>query len=767
MTTRAKRLLSLVLIFALVLTLTITGKLPINFHKDSPANLTEEVQAASVTDKYGLAKTVEDGVILHCWNWSFQTIINELPNIANAGFTSIQTSPIQMNKDGASGVYNNGDWWKFYQPINFKIGNALGTRDQFKRMCDEAHKYGIKVIVDVVANHLANNTTGANTKAERCYQISSEIRDNEDFWHHDNYSGPSDSDRYQMTHAPVGMPDLNTSNSQLQDMIIAFLNDAQDCGADGFRFDAAKHIETPDDYGFSSNFWSKVSSRTHAKNSNVFLYGEILNTAGPGNYNDVKKYTKYLRVTNNLYGHTVQDSVKDWKASYVTNLHGYNKNGADIFGKDGNEWVLWNESHDTFAGNYQDKTDWLSEEQMTYAWCAVAARYPVALYYARPSGGSDWAKKSMGSHTSTYRDSRIAGMNRFHNFFAGQSEYASNYKNMLVVERGTTGVAIINYDRSSADVTIKMNRMKDGTYKDQISGNTFTVSGGYLKGKLGSKGVAAIYNTDDPVIVISSDSKAYIQKPSGWSSTIYCYVYGSDGYSTTQNAAWPGVKMSYDSNTGYYSYNIPSDIKNPKVMFTDGSRQYPGANQPGLSISGSMIYNKDNNGKWEKYSTVSTGTVKVKYVDESGNTVASEKTLTGAVGSSYTTSAADVSGYDLKSTPSNANGKYTEQTITVKYVYAKKSDSSRKAWIKKPSGWGSTMYCYVYGSSNKQNASWPGVKMTYDSSTGYYYYKVPSDIQNAKVIFTDGSRQVPGAMQPGFDFTSNSMIYNNGSWYNY
>ena len=67
---------------------------------------------------------------------------------------------------------------------------------------------------------------------------------------------------------------------------------------------------------------------------------------------------------------------------------------------------------------------------------------------------------------------------------------------------------------------------------------------------------------------------------------------------------------------------------------------------------------------------VSKGTVKVKYVDEAGNEIATSKTLTGDVGSSYTTSAATVSGYTLKETPSNATGKYTSGTITVTYVYS-------------------------------------------------------------------------------------------------
>lgn len=65
---------------------------------------------------YGLASKVEDGNILHCFNWTLNDIKNELPNIAAAGFTSVQTSPLQPHN--ASGA-----WYWLYQPTDSTIGN--------------------------------------------------------------------------------------------------------------------------------------------------------------------------------------------------------------------------------------------------------------------------------------------------------------------------------------------------------------------------------------------------------------------------------------------------------------------------------------------------------------------------------------------------------------------------------------------------------------------------------------------------------------------
>ena len=118
-----------------------------------------QAEIAENAEKYGLTENIEDGAILHCWCWSFDTIKENMADIAAAGFTSIQTSPANecndthpnmklMGSDTVNGT--DGCWWWHYQPTDWKIGNyQLGTRDDFEAMCDEADKYGIKVIVDV------------------------------------------------------------------------------------------------------------------------------------------------------------------------------------------------------------------------------------------------------------------------------------------------------------------------------------------------------------------------------------------------------------------------------------------------------------------------------------------------------------------------------------------------------------------------------------------------------------------------------------------
>lgn len=65
------------------------------------------------------------------------------------------------------------------------------------------------------------------------------------------------------------------------------------------------------------------------------------------------------------------------------------------------------------------------------------------------------------------------------------------------------------------------------------------------------------------------------------------------------------------------------------------------------------------------------GTVLVHFVDENGNTIAQDETLTGNIGEQYKSEAKTIDGYIFKKVQGNATGKFTEQQQEVTYVYAK------------------------------------------------------------------------------------------------
>lgn len=506
-------------------------------------SVNSNTEAVSAED-YGLADNVQEGVILHCWNWSYNNIKKYLPQIAQAGYTAVQTSPVTQPKDyywegvgyGNVGIPDgtggaDGNWWKSYQPVTESICDNgytwYGTKAEFKSMCDEAEKYGIKVIVDIVANHMGNiKGYKIGSVEEVMGDISPQVGQfwnpdmltDSSYWHISTSWTHSSDGRFDVTQGNMGMPDLNTGDSKVQNMILNLLKECIDNGADGFRFDAAKHIETPaDDSDFASNFWDVVldgatSYAQKTKNFTPYYYGEVLNRIDSNaaeNY-----YLSKMSVTDNSTSDNIRNSLKYGQVGGASNpgYCGY------AHGK-GNRVVLWAESHDTYMGGGSSYD--CNDSTINKAWAIVASRKDsTGLYFARPfysyerldddqngyearKDPAQMAKEirqtQMGEvGTLTWMDTCVAEVNRFRNHFIGQSESLGSTGDTIFYNvRGNSGVVLVS-SKGACDVSLNLGgKMKDGTYKDQVTGNVFTVSGGTIKGSItNSDGIAVIYNAD-------------------------------------------------------------------------------------------------------------------------------------------------------------------------------------------------------------------------------------------------------------------------------
>lgn len=168
------------------------------------------------------------------FQWGLGSIIPMIPTVKEQGFDAIQISPIQGTKD--SGM----EWWKLYQPTNFKIGNTqIGIREQLRELCAVANQYGIKIIVDVVLRHVAGDPQNPLAPHKDVdpellpYLCKEQIPCN-------NYE-----DRWQCTHRCTGMPMFDYNNPNYRIKVIDFLNELLDCGVWGFRLDQLKHYALP------------------------------------------------------------------------------------------------------------------------------------------------------------------------------------------------------------------------------------------------------------------------------------------------------------------------------------------------------------------------------------------------------------------------------------------------------------------------------------------------------------------------------------------
>lgn len=500
---KAKKIASLVVASAL-LTSSFAAITSVN-----AAEVDSSAQTASADST--LRDKVGDGVMLHAFNWSYNTIKENLPAIAAAGYTTVQTSPVQQPKDYSTSGDVTGQWWKLYQPISFHIAEQswLGTKDDLKSLCDEADKYGIKIICDIVSNHIANaDETRPDSVSNQVKKYEPEFYKKRRTYTRTYKGDANDSSVQAVVQGHVSKcPDLVTNDTAVQTYIINLLKECIDCGVDGFRFDAAKHIETEDDGEYASDYWKNITTSassyyTQKTGDDLYIYGEILNNCGADR--SYSSYTKYINVTDNRTGDAVLYNVTRGKASTATNAK--YKSGVAA-----SNAVLWAESHDTYEGNsgssgFSNTAD-VSDENVVKAWAIVASRKDsTALFFARPGT----ALMGGVSTDTTYKSTAVSEINKFHNLFVGQSEKLGSSGDIAYVARGTSGIVLSNCKGTNASVSISGTGLADGKYTDTVSGAEFTVANGVLTGSIGKTGVAVVYNgTTTPKAINSVESGSF------------------------------------------------------------------------------------------------------------------------------------------------------------------------------------------------------------------------------------------------------------------
>ena len=519
-----------------------------------------------------LQDKIEDGVILQTLCWSYSEIEKNIPAIAAAGYTTVQTSPVQQPKDMNASTNVSGQWWKLYQPVSLGVAKEswVGTTKELKSLCTTAHKYGVKIVCDVVTNHL-----GADSE-NGFQQLAAEVKTYEPtLWNgngyvkgnpyfHQNLSTCDDSSAQKVTqYISSACPDLNSGNTTVQNKVISLLKECVDCGVDGFRFDAAKHIETPADSGISpNNYWTNIINATNknAGSKQIFYYGEVLNTAGGGR--SISGYTnlnngKY-RVTENTGSNAVRNAVVSGNASSAANLS-YSLTGGATHA------VVWAESHDTYLNTEAGNTTNISDENILKTWALVASRKDATpLFFARTNG-----MKMGGSSTNTsYKSVAAAEVNKFHNNFVGQSEKSGASGNFAYVARGGKGIVIVNVKGTSASASVSGTGLADGTYKDMITGAEFKVSGGTVSGKIGSTGIAVVVQGDTtPTAWADQESKQFSSETITVGLSLNNATSGTyqlEDYTPVKFTGSPKIKIGSD-----YKYG---DTINLTLTATDGKQ---------------------------------------------------------------------------------------------------------------------------------------------------------------------------------------------------
>ena len=784
--------------------------------RDSYADTIGNPTFEAARQKYGLPKDMKDGATLHAFEWSFKTIMENIPDIAKAGYTSIQTEPIVKIKDnrklGTGNWYLN--WYYVYQPTDMSIGNyVVGSEDEFKEMCKLAHQYGLRIIVDSVSNHFTSDfdVIEGKWKNKAYYHEDKQISD---------YNNREDCTQHKLS----GLWDLNTQDDTvtkgMHDLLVQTVAD----GADGFRYDAAKHIELSDEVfgGKQSHYWDTI-----LQNGAQYQYGEVLEDANVREADYANLFNSSSPrgggITDSSYGHEVRNAVqfKNLGASHFTS---HSKVTED-------KSVNWVESHDNFANGEANIPQELSDEWIKYGWAGVTAqKNGMSLFFDRPykdggtygTGGKGTYGNGSGPFTENsklgdagsdlWKDPEVVAVNHFRNAMVGEDSNISNCgdDNCLMVERyagsaSQDGMVVANANGSDKNLAGQSTKLANGTYTDEVTGSTLTVSGGKVtSGTVKSKSIAAFSNKTRSGKV--STAEAYPNKGTipGTSKTITLRSYQSTNttYSTSD-----GQSGSYkDGDT----IEIGSKAKSDEVVTVT----VKGTGADGEAIKHTYSYTKYGDPTYDPSDGTSSPcdkycmeymekngldpdcyidakepchsrNVTVTAIKVSGDTsmdLASTQSVqlkadvtTDPAGKhpSVTWTSSDTSVATVDSTGKVSGLKAGTVKITATAGTNQKSDSitititgekpevANVIYATKPAGW-NKIYAYVYNdTTSKNNGNWPGVEMTQltaDDScakAGAYKYEVP-DLGEGKyrVIFTNGSgAQTPGASQPGIEFS--------------
>lgn len=172
-------------------------------------------------------------------------IISKLDYLQELGVTVLWLCPIFSSPNDDNG-YDISD----YQDIMADFG----TLEDFDRLLEEAHKRGLRILLDLVLNHssdehpwfLESRSSKANPK--RDWYIWREGKNgqppnnwesifNESVWEYD-----AATDEYFMHVFSRKQPDLNWENTNMRAALYDMVRWWLDKGVDGFRIDAISHI---------------------------------------------------------------------------------------------------------------------------------------------------------------------------------------------------------------------------------------------------------------------------------------------------------------------------------------------------------------------------------------------------------------------------------------------------------------------------------------------------------------------------------------------
>ncbi|CAI4223618.1 unnamed protein product [Auanema sp. JU1783] len=443
--------------------------------------------------------------MVHLFEWKWTDIAKECENFLQYyGYGAVQVSPPMEHITIVQN--NNMPWWIRYQPVSYQLSSRSGSESEFKDMVNRCNNVGVRIIVDVVMNHMVGvgqkkgvdgtQSSGTSTfdgtdGVEQFPGVPYNSNNFNDFRCHGNIqdSDFQNSAEHVRNCRLVGLLDLNQGDSVVRNKLIGFLDSLIDIGVAGFRCDASKHM-WPGDLEAILNGTKNLRTDIFGQNVRPFVVHEVIDRGG-----EAVKCADYVtigRYTNFNFGSAVSSYARgqgDWRNAVKLGPGSAYGNGED------HDVLTFIDNHDNqrdsnpYVVTYKDKERYKLAVAFMLAWPYGYPRVMSSYYFSYsdqspPNSGSganyattspafndDLTCKESSGWVCEHRWPSIRQMAQFHSSVSGTaaSDIFSDY-NRIGFARTGKGFFALNGLSNSWTKNFQTT-LPAGDYCDQYSGS--------------------------------------------------------------------------------------------------------------------------------------------------------------------------------------------------------------------------------------------------------------------------------------------------------
>lgn len=298
------------------------------------------------------------GAVYQYYHTPWTEVRRALPTITAAGYDAIQLPPAQRSKRTFEDPEPRG-----YQPIDhLDFDSVFGTEAEFRALVAAAHDHGLAVIGDAVLNHMAEGVD---------FSVFPHVG-----WDDFRHEGPirDDEDDWELQNRDLeGLPDLRQESPHVRAYLEAYVEKYADCGVDGLRWDAVKHMP---------RWFFRDHATAWADERGLFTVGEVL-------HGSVSYCERYLETGM---------AVLDYPLYFVMHERAFGPQGDLRTLADAGVFHEHPHRSMTFVSNHDSPPPAL--ERLAYAYVLTAEGYP-RVYSARIAPDDDeirrllWVRRTL------------------------------------------------------------------------------------------------------------------------------------------------------------------------------------------------------------------------------------------------------------------------------------------------------------------------------------------------------------------------------------